>query len=408
MDSSQPKEALRETVDQRCEDFLNSIHYKDYVYDRAVAPRDRVRLGKGSKQKTERRGWLRQWGILTRRCFTIKRKDAINTAILLLQAPIIGVVLWLVFAGRMTSYFERLERGPAALFLLVMVAVWFGCSNSAREIVREQAIYRRERMVNLMIPSYVLSKFAVLGVLCAIQCAILLAIVYPALGYTGNVLLMYLLLYLVSLSGVGMGMTLSSVVRSSEASMALVPLLLIPQIMLGGILMPTHELNVPMHLLSNAMVARWGYEGMLHIEYGHDDMDFIRERCGIDVCPDPLAVGHESAAESGGDGDTLQGTFGALSGQSYLPRGDGEDEDVCNVLCTNARRGTEVTPLERAFGLNLSESDSMRYNYFSEYDVGVEGTQSNLPINLLILLILNCLLFGLVCSILRIKDVEVG
>jgi len=238
MTQPSPWQALDRAVDARRETFYESEKFKDYVYDRAVSPRDKVRLSAGSKKRTMRQGWLRQWWILTRRYFTIKRKDAVNTAILLLQAPIIGLVLLLVFGGRVDTYFDRISWGPSALFLLVASAVWFGCSNSAREIVGEQAIYKRERMVNLLIPSYVASKFAVLGVVCAIQCGLLLAIVYPALGFNGPLLHLYSVLLLSSLAGVGMGLTLSAVVRSSEAAIALVPLMLIPQIILGGIIMP--------------------------------------------------------------------------------------------------------------------------------------------------------------------------
>ncbi|MBN1944970.1 MAG: FHA domain-containing protein [Bradymonadales bacterium] len=405
---SDPEQALTLALKQRCSDYLGSMQFKDYVHDRSVAPRDRVRLGEGSKQKTERRGWLRQWGILTRRCLTIKRKDVVNTAILLLQAPVIGVVLWLVFAGRMTSPFQRLEHGPSALFLLVMSAVWFGCSNSAREIVKEQAIYRRERMVNLIIGSYVLSKFTVLGALCALQCAILLGMVYPALGYEGCFLVHYLVLFLVSLCGVGIGLTLSAMVRSAEAATALVPLLLIPQIMLGGILIPTHDLNLPMGILSNAMVARWGYEGVLHVEYGKDDLDAIRQQCGIDACPDPLGAKESSPVEDTAGPRLLTTLFGQMEERSYLPRGVGEETDICTILCTNTRRGAELTPLERAFGLDLDREGSLRHRYHQEYGVGVQGVQVGLPVVLLVLFFLNALLFGLVCSILRLKDVEVG
>lgn len=404
METTEPWRNLEKVVEDRRQLFLNSTQYKDYVYDRAVAPQDEVRLGAGSKQKTDRRGWLRQGWILTQRLYTIKRKDIVSTTILLLQAPIIGVILWLVFGGRTGSYFSGLSHGPAGLFLLITSAVWFGCSNSAREIVREQAIYKRERMVNLMIPSYILSKFAVLGLVCAIQCAVLLGIVYPSLGYSGNLGLFYLLLFLASLVGVGMGLTLSAVVRSNEAAMALVPLLLIPQVVLGGIIMPIHDLHPVMSVLSATMTTRWGYEGALHIEYGDDDIDALREACGIDVCPDPMGFEQEAT----GDEEIIEGVLGEIPDRSYFPSGEGSDYDICTILCTNARRGTEVTPLEVAFGLDVGDEDPMRMRYFEEYDVGADGSQTGLLSVFFVLLFMNLLLFALVCAILRFKDVEVG
>ena len=45
------------------------------------------------------------------------------------------------------------------LFILVMIVMWFGCNNAAKEIVKEEAIYGRERAVNLGILPYLGSKF---------------------------------------------------------------------------------------------------------------------------------------------------------------------------------------------------------------------------------------------------------
>ena len=73
-----------------------------------------------------------------------------------------------------------------AIFFLVVAAVWFGTSNAAREIVSERAIYMRERMVNLGLFNYVLSKFILLAFFCVIQCTVLLGIVFFALGFHGG------------------------------------------------------------------------------------------------------------------------------------------------------------------------------------------------------------------------------
>ena len=62
--------------------------------------------------------------------------------------------------------------------MLSFAGLWFGCSNAVREIVGEWSIYLRERMVNLKIVPYVASKFAVLSLLCVIQCVTLLGIVH--------------------------------------------------------------------------------------------------------------------------------------------------------------------------------------------------------------------------------------
>src|SRR5699024_9244184 len=104
----------------------------------------------------------------------------------LVQAPIVALLLDLVFARQGQEVLGRMQFLPFALFLLVVSAVWFGCSNAAREIVREQAIYRRERMVNLSVVAYAASKFTVLGFLCFMQCLMLVLSTYFVLDLWGN------------------------------------------------------------------------------------------------------------------------------------------------------------------------------------------------------------------------------
>src|SRR4029079_16472285 len=74
----------------------------------------------------------------------------------------------------------------AAMFFVVVSCVWFGCSNAAREIVTERAIYLRERMVNLRVRNSVLSKCLRLSWVSVIQCTMLLAVVFFGLGFEGG------------------------------------------------------------------------------------------------------------------------------------------------------------------------------------------------------------------------------
>src|SRR5207237_1255582 len=72
--------------------------------------------------------------------------------------------------------------GPGAdaqkvLFIMAFATVLFGCINGAREIVKEAAIYNRERAVNLGILPYMFSKIVVLGMLCLFQSAVLVLVV---------------------------------------------------------------------------------------------------------------------------------------------------------------------------------------------------------------------------------------
>lgn len=234
-----------------------------------------------------------QLGLLFGRYMKTKFRDISGTAIMFLQAPIIGVLLALVFGGQKDAIpywclgaLQELSRRAgagmessdsllknmltttdhsAAMFFVVVAAVWFGTSNAAREIVSERAIYQRERMVNLKLFNYVASKFLLLTVICVIQCTILLAIAFFALGFNGGVLAFLIqlgTLVVTSMASVATGLLLSAVVTSSEAAMALTPIALIPQVVLGGMMVPMTTnpwLEYPMMLIP----GRWGFQGVV-------------------------------------------------------------------------------------------------------------------------------------------------
>jgi ABC-type multidrug transport system ATPase subunit/predicted component of type VI protein secretion system len=271
-------QAKREGRDMEgfAEQYKRSRLHAQYVERRGSGEASPVRISAGSKRKSRRRPGLSQWWTLTMRALTIKRKDVGGLTILLMQAPIIAGIISLVFAGQTQGWLERHHNTPMALFLLVISAIWFGCSNAAREIVGEAAIYRRERMVNLKLPSYLMSKVAVLGVLSAVQCLTLLLLTHPVLGFKGFFLEMWGILCLCSAAGMGMGLVLSSIVRTTEAAIALVPMLLIPQVILAGAIMPIHKMDPPMRVVSTTMVARWGFEAMLFSEQRGDGFEVPR------------------------------------------------------------------------------------------------------------------------------------
>ncbi len=252
-------------------------------------------VGTGSEQqgvpKTRRKA-KGQFGLLFGRYLRVKVRDVGGTAIMLLQAPIIGALFALVFGGQKDAIpywclgaMQELSRkadiggggddvlrnlsstpdhsGP--LFFMVVAAAWFGTSNAAREIVSERAIYLRERMVNLTLFNYVVTKFLLLSFFVLIQCTILLAIVFFSLGFNGGPQAFGIELGIMFATGVvsaAAGLLISTVVTSSEAAMALTPIALLPQVVLGGLMVPITTnplLEYPMWL----MPVRWGFEGVV-------------------------------------------------------------------------------------------------------------------------------------------------
>jgi hypothetical protein len=155
---------------------------------------------------------------------------------------------------------DRVIVNPAYTYLLLCIVtiavLWFGCNNAAKEIVKEEAVYGRERAVNLKIGPYLLSKFLVQALICAVQTFLFMLVLYGVLEamhyfnpkeqvppdlYLLDYASQYGVLLLLSLAGVAMGLLLSACVSSPDRASALLPYVLIPQMILGGGLIAIHE-----------------------------------------------------------------------------------------------------------------------------------------------------------------------
>jgi len=201
---------------------------------------------------------LRQLAILTNRYFRTVTRDGRNAALLIAQAPLIAglIGLSLLYGGSDIAYTKPKNT---ILFLLAMTAVWFGCSNAARELVKERAIYLRERMVNLGLVPYVLSKVVVLAAFALIQCVLLLFILDVWFGVPGSMVLLLGGMLLASLVGILLGLALSALVGSADRAMTLLPILLIPQVLFT---IPAVQMDMkgPAGIVARAMPTWWAYD----------------------------------------------------------------------------------------------------------------------------------------------------
>jgi len=263
----------------------------------------------------------RQFRILTRRYLELLKNDVANLAILLLQAPLIGLILFYLaspttfsstsvttcplranplsqsgpivslscqrvvdllnssqgasFAARQGMTKQQILQAAIApnsgadaqtlLFIMAFAAVLFGVINGVRAIVREVPIYRRERMVNLGIAPYMFSKIVVLGILSLLQSAILVYLVNLKAPYGQGIFLppiveIYITMALTSLAGLMLGLLLSAVAPNTDRAMSLVPLILIPQVIFSGVVF---KLDTPILQGVGALfAARWAIAGM--------------------------------------------------------------------------------------------------------------------------------------------------
>ncbi len=214
----------------------------------------------------------KQFVLLSLRYIELLRNDVVNLLILLLQAPVISIILvGLIIAQKDTDVFNKPLLSPTQgdaqkfLFIMAFAAVMFGCINAAREIVKEIHIYRRERTVNLGIIPYLLSKIAVLGVLCLLQSAVLILVVNAVASFHDGIFLpafweVYITLALTSLAGLMVGLTISAVVPNNDRAVSFIPLILIPQVIFSGIIFPLKD--VSLQFLGIFFAVRWSMAAM--------------------------------------------------------------------------------------------------------------------------------------------------
>jgi ABC-type multidrug transport system ATPase subunit len=199
-----------------------------------------------------------QAGILIRRYLAIWRGDLQALFAMLGQSLLVALLLGIVFGrlGTVQNPLERAQRGINLLFLLNVSCFWLGCNNAAKELVKERVIYTRERDFNLRIDSYFASKFLVLVLIGMVQVALLFGIVRLWCGPPGGAVWQWGTLATLAVAGTALGLLISAFARTEEVAVALVPIAVMPQIILAGVIAPLKGLG---KLLADGVItSRWG------------------------------------------------------------------------------------------------------------------------------------------------------
>ncbi len=180
-----------------------------------------------------------------------------------LEAPLLAALISITLRSSPSGpyQFATALHIPAYLFLSVTVAMFLGLTNSATEVLRDRAILRRERNCHPGAGSYVVAKFAALAIVAAAQCLAYLVVGNHFLEIEGMLLYHWLWMTSTAWTGTAMALVVSSLVRSERAALTAVPLLLVPQMLLAGALVPFKEMN----------------RGLF------EDAGFVRERGGAPV-----------------------------------------------------------------------------------------------------------------------------
>jgi len=199
---------------------------------------------------------LRHYGTLTRRTLWVKLRDRGGLGVLLAQAPILGIAMWLVFPAPQVS----------SLFMLALSSLWFGASASVRELIAERPIWRRDARGGIGPLPYLAAKLTVLGALVTLQCSALAWMNWWLLDMADYGFAAWQMAGVASatgLTGVTLGLALSAAFQSSEAAVGMLPLLLIPQITFGGLIVRVRDMGPAAEWISRCMVVRYSFDALI-------------------------------------------------------------------------------------------------------------------------------------------------
>jgi hypothetical protein len=191
-----------------------------------------------ARSYTRSRG--RQLAVLSRRYLEVLIADRRNLALLLVQAPVIGLLLVLV--SHPHAFTSGRIGAKKLIFMIGTTGVWFGVINAAREICKEVPILRRERLAGLRAGPYLGSKVLVLFLLVLVQSALLLGVLAMRIHLPrGGVLLptaleLYITIALAGLAGIALGLGISALASNPDKATSMVPLALVPQVLFTGIM----------------------------------------------------------------------------------------------------------------------------------------------------------------------------
>jgi ABC-type multidrug transport system ATPase subunit/ABC-type multidrug transport system permease subunit len=208
----------------------------------------------------------RQTAILAGRYARCVVRDGRTLWVLLVQAPVIAICIGVVLPRNVLAQ-SNLSSFYAVLiaFLLITGSVWLGVTSACREIVKERAIVEREAAAGVRLAAYLAAKVTVLFALGVVQVGllVLITVFLQPLHQAPPVYLAALALcVLAAWASVAMGLAVSAYARSPDQASSTVPLLLIPQLLFAGAIIPTSVMPGPVRVLSDLTFSRWALAGL--------------------------------------------------------------------------------------------------------------------------------------------------
>lgn len=216
--------------------------------------------------------YWKQFKVFITRDVMSKLADSQYMAINFLETPVLAFILAMLvkyFANDELGFiFRENDNVPAYIFMCVVVALFFGLTVSAEEIIKDRKILKRESFLNLSRTSYLGSKVLIMFTISAVQTLSFVLIGNWIMEIQGMNMAYFLVLFSTSCFANMLGLNISASFRNAVTIYILIPFLIIPQLLLSGVIVKFDKLNpnfssdarVP--FTGEIMTSKWAYEAL--------------------------------------------------------------------------------------------------------------------------------------------------
>lgn len=258
------KAAIAQRVSYWSETYARSPEYQDYIQNSLSPGKEHQQAAKSNNSQTGISP-IAQLLLLCRRYWKLVSRDTTSLLLTLLAGPITIALTGLPLRDEQPLSITDVPSVTQAslalrlLFIFSCVAIWIGLSNAIREIVKEGAIYFRERLLNLGLLPYLGSKLIIRGGLALIQTLLITLVVLLVFETPKSSLIAWpigftITTFLTLLASTGLSLMLSALVKTENEGNGILPLVMIPQIIFSGVLFTLKGWSSK---LSWLMLSRW-------------------------------------------------------------------------------------------------------------------------------------------------------
>jgi ABC transport system ATP-binding/permease protein len=178
-----------------------------------------------------------------------------------------------ILAGNPRYSFYTNYNVPVYFFMSVVVALFFGLIVSAEEIYRDRKILKREQFLNLSRSSYLVSKVGVMFTISALQTLLFIAVGNLVLEIPLTELRYWPILFSTACFANMLGLNISASFNSAVTIYITIPLLIIPQLLLSGVVINFDRFNprvgkpVGIPVMGEVMASRWAFEALMVTQF---------------------------------------------------------------------------------------------------------------------------------------------